>query len=172
LPIQKLPESTPSGYISQPPTSKSTRPGYHQIGEVPAIPLHPFWRKKIPFRPNGTVLIAKRELAINNEMRTRGNILPFMKNEYDSAHCIELEGKIKQNPFTKGKAIVLYNYYVQMYIFDLSIYGLHIAPTWYGLSYAIGFTICYFFIKRFFIFRDTSHIDTLLSFVFFGIILG
>ena len=118
------------------------------------------------------MLIAKREPAINNEMKTKRNILPFMKNEYDSSHCIELKGKIKQNPFTKGKAIVLYNYYVQMYIFDLSIYGLHIAPTWYGLSYAIGFTICYFFIKRFFVFRNTNDIDTLLSFVFFGIILG
>ncbi len=59
-----------------------------------------------------------------------------------------------------------------MYIFDLSIYGFHIAPTWYGLSYAIGFTICYLFIKYFYIFKKTDHIDILLSFVFFGIIFG
>ncbi len=65
----------------------------------------------------------------------------------------------------------MYNNFIHMHIFDVYFYGLHIAPTWYGLSYAIGFIICYFFIKKYFIFRDIRHIDSLLSFIFFGIIL-
>ena len=59
-----------------------------------------------------------------------------------------------------------------MYIFELSILNLHIAPTWYWLSYAIWFIICYTFVKRYFKFRDSSHIDTLLSYIFFWIIIG
>ena len=59
-----------------------------------------------------------------------------------------------------------------MHIFDVSFYGLHIAPTWYGLAYALGFIICYFFIRRFYIFTAKDHIDTLLSYIFVGIILG
>lgn len=59
-----------------------------------------------------------------------------------------------------------------MYIFDVSFYGLHIAPTWYGLMYAFGFIICYFFVKRFYVFRIQEHLDTLLSYIFFGVILG
>lgn len=59
-----------------------------------------------------------------------------------------------------------------MYIFDLVIYGIHIAPTWYGLAYAFGFIICYFFMRYHFNFRESSHIDSFLTFVFFGIILG
>jgi hypothetical protein len=37
---------------------------------------------------------------VNNNTRRR-NILPFMKNIYDSSHCMEGIRKIKQNPFTK-----------------------------------------------------------------------
>lgn len=59
-----------------------------------------------------------------------------------------------------------------MHIFDISIYGLHIAPTWYGLSYALGFIICYFFVRRFYSFTERDHIDILLSYVFAGVILG
>jgi phosphatidylglycerol---prolipoprotein diacylglyceryl transferase len=59
-----------------------------------------------------------------------------------------------------------------MHIFDISIYGLHIAPTWYGLSYALGFIICYFFVRQFYSFRQWGHIDTLLSYIFVGVILG
>ncbi len=54
-----------------------------------------------------------------------------------------------------------------MYIFDISIYGIHIAPTWYGLAYALGFIICYFFMKYHCKFRESAHLDSLLSFVFF-----
>lgn len=59
-----------------------------------------------------------------------------------------------------------------MYIFDVSFYGLHIAPTWYGLSYALGFIICYIFLKKNFWFTKKEDIDTLLTYVFFWIILG
>lgn len=59
-----------------------------------------------------------------------------------------------------------------MHIFDLSIYGLHISPTWYGLSYALGFSICYFFMRRYSVVSKKEHIDTLLSYIFVGIILG
>ena len=59
-----------------------------------------------------------------------------------------------------------------MYIFDISIYGLHIAPTWYGLSYALGFIICYFFVRRYYTFKKKEHIDTLLSYIFVGVIFG
>lgn len=59
-----------------------------------------------------------------------------------------------------------------MYIFELSIFNLHIAPTWYWLSYAMGFIVCYFFVKKYLLFKEASHIDSLLSFLFFGIIIG
>lgn len=59
-----------------------------------------------------------------------------------------------------------------MHIFDISIFGFHIAPTWYWLMYAIGFVICYIFVKKFFTFREKDDIDTLLLYVFFGVLLG
>lgn len=40
-----------------------------------------------------------------------------------------------------------------MYIFDTSLFGIHIAPTWYGLMYALGFIFCYLFIDRYSIIR-------------------
>lgn len=91
-----------------------------------------------------------------------------MINQY----CIELYEKIKQNLFTKRKLIVLYNYIIHMYIFDISIYGLHIAPTWYWLSYALWFIICYLFIKKHFQFKKQEDIDLLLTYIFIGIIFG
>lgn len=58
-----------------------------------------------------------------------------------------------------------------MHIFDISIFGLHIAPTWYGLMYAIGFIFCYHFIKKFGK-LSTIELDSLLTYVFLGVILG
>ena len=66
----------------------------------------------------------------------------------------------------------MYNFCVHMYIFDVSFYSLRIAPTWYGLSYALGFIICYIFIKSRFSFTKKEHIDSLLTYTFFWIILG
>lgn len=59
-----------------------------------------------------------------------------------------------------------------MHIFEVSLFGIHIAPTWYGLMYALGFIICYTFVKKWYIFRQKDHIDTLLFFVFLGVVLG
>ena len=59
-----------------------------------------------------------------------------------------------------------------MYIFDLDLWGIHIAPTWYGLSYALGFIICYIFVRRYYTFTQKTDIDSLLSYIFVGIILG
>ncbi len=59
-----------------------------------------------------------------------------------------------------------------MYIFDVSFYGLHIAPTWYGLSYALWFFICYIFLNNRFPFSKKEHGESLLTYVFFWIILG
>lgn len=59
-----------------------------------------------------------------------------------------------------------------MYIFDISFYSLHIAPTWYGLSYALWFFICYTFLSNRFPFSKKEHSESLLTYVFFWIILG
>jgi phosphatidylglycerol:prolipoprotein diacylglycerol transferase len=59
-----------------------------------------------------------------------------------------------------------------MHIFEFPLFGIQIAPTWYGLMYALGFMICYLFIKKFFNFREKEHVDTLLICVFLGVVLG
>jgi len=53
-----------------------------------------------------------------------------------------------------------------MYIFDINIFGIHIAPTWYGLMYALGFFVCYQFVKKYGKLRGDD-IDTLLTYIFF-----
>ncbi|MDD2693972.1 MAG: prolipoprotein diacylglyceryl transferase [Candidatus Gracilibacteria bacterium] len=58
-----------------------------------------------------------------------------------------------------------------MSIFDFSFLGIHIAPTWYGLMYAIGFIACYEYIKKNG-YISTKDTDSLLLFVFLGVILG
>jgi prolipoprotein diacylglyceryl transferase len=59
-----------------------------------------------------------------------------------------------------------------MHIFDISILGIHIAPSWYGLMYALGFVICYFFMRRYYSFKQKEHLESLLSYVFCGVVLG
>ncbi len=58
-----------------------------------------------------------------------------------------------------------------MHIFDVSFLGFHIAPTWYWLMYALGFIICYLFMRKVVAFRK-DEIDTFLLYVFFGVIVG
>lgn len=58
-----------------------------------------------------------------------------------------------------------------MPIFTLDIFSLHIAPTWYGLMYAIGFLSGYLIIRSRKILPEND-LDNLLLFVFFGVILG
>jgi phosphatidylglycerol:prolipoprotein diacylglycerol transferase len=57
-----------------------------------------------------------------------------------------------------------------MTIFELNIFGLTIAPTYYGLMYALWFIIWYFIIhKRGYITWDK--LDNLLFYIFLGVIL-
>ena len=57
-----------------------------------------------------------------------------------------------------------------MHIFDISIFGIQIAPTWYGLMYALGFILCYTYINIYWYLR-WKDIDSLLIFIFIGVIL-
>ncbi len=57
-----------------------------------------------------------------------------------------------------------------MYIFNLSVFGIHIAPTWYGLMYALGFIICYQYVKKSG-FIKTKDMDALLFYIFLGVIV-
>jgi phosphatidylglycerol---prolipoprotein diacylglyceryl transferase len=59
-----------------------------------------------------------------------------------------------------------------MHIFDISILGIHMAPSWYGLMYALGFVVCYFFMRRYYSFKQKEHLESLLSYVFCGVVLG
>ena len=58
-----------------------------------------------------------------------------------------------------------------MPIFETSILGVQIAPTWYWLMYAFGFSICYIFLKKYGPLKP-NHLDSLLTYVFFWILLG
>lgn len=52
-----------------------------------------------------------------------------------------------------------------MSIFEISIFGLTIAPTWYGLMYALGFIICYEFVRKYGSIRP-GELDSFLLFIF------
>lgn len=56
-----------------------------------------------------------------------------------------------------------------MYIFQWNIFGIQLSPTWYWLMYALGFIIAYSFMKKNWKYRGED-IDTLLYFVFFGVV--
>ena len=58
-----------------------------------------------------------------------------------------------------------------MRIFELHILGLTIAPTYYGLAYALGILGAYLWIKYRRVFTD-AHLDLLVLCVVSGIILG
>ncbi len=58
-----------------------------------------------------------------------------------------------------------------MHIFSVDILGLTIAPTWYGLMYSLGFVGGYLVLSRR-AFFSRSEIETLLLYIFFGVILG
>jgi phosphatidylglycerol:prolipoprotein diacylglycerol transferase len=57
-----------------------------------------------------------------------------------------------------------------MYIFETSIFGIHIAPTWYGLMYALGFIFCYYFGSRYSQVARKD-LDNILLYIFLGVIL-
>lgn len=57
-----------------------------------------------------------------------------------------------------------------MTIFEIYLFGFHIAPTYYWLAYAVGIYLAYFWIERRKIFSE-KELDALLSAVVGGIIL-
>jgi phosphatidylglycerol---prolipoprotein diacylglyceryl transferase len=58
-----------------------------------------------------------------------------------------------------------------MSLFELQIFGLTIAPTWYGLMYALGFIISYEYMKKQRILRADDG-ESFFLMVFLGVILG
>lgn len=58
-----------------------------------------------------------------------------------------------------------------MPIFSTTLFGIHIAPSWYGLMYALGFIAGYLIIRSRKLLSDAD-LETLMVFVFFGVILG
>ena len=57
-----------------------------------------------------------------------------------------------------------------MHIFDITLFGLHIAPTYYGLMYAIGFLVGYALLSR--RARPSISYDQLLIVVVLGVVVG
>jgi phosphatidylglycerol---prolipoprotein diacylglyceryl transferase len=57
-----------------------------------------------------------------------------------------------------------------MKIFDFTIFGIHIAPSYYWLAYVLGFVFWYLIIRNRKILKE-NEIDTLGIFIFFWIIL-
>ncbi len=58
-----------------------------------------------------------------------------------------------------------------MTIFDLNLFWFHIAPTWYGLMYVLGFLAGYMILKKRKVFPGEL-LDTFLMYIFAGVILG
>ena len=58
-----------------------------------------------------------------------------------------------------------------MTIFDLHLFGLHIAPTYYGLSYALAFYFSYIFVKKSGVLTQ-DQLDTLTLLMLLGVVGG
>ncbi|HBB26868.1 TPA: prolipoprotein diacylglyceryl transferase [Candidatus Gracilibacteria bacterium] len=58
-----------------------------------------------------------------------------------------------------------------MSIFSITLFGIHIAPSWYGLMYALGFLAGYFILRSRKILSETE-LESLIFFVFLGVLLG
>lgn len=95
-----------------------------------------------------------------------------MENNYTLHGSIRRLTEIAQKKvFPKTKNLLLYNFCIHMYIFEVSLFGIHIAPTWYWLMYAIGFSFCYFFVGKYGK-VSKKDMDTLLLYIFFWVIGG
>lgn len=57
-----------------------------------------------------------------------------------------------------------------MYIFELNIFWLHIAPSYYWLMYVLWFLVWYYYIKKTKLLSD-SELESLFFYVFLGVIL-
>lgn len=58
-----------------------------------------------------------------------------------------------------------------MKIFDIIIFWIHVAPSYYGLAYAMGFILWYYFLKRK-NFLPEKQLDPLITYIFFWVIFG
>lgn len=94
-----------------------------------------------------------------------------ISKEKDSSSIVKTDDKSREKLLQKRQSIVSYNFCMQSNIFEISIFGISIAPKWYGLMYALGFIICFQFMKKWS--RLTiKELDTLLIYVFFWVVLG
>lgn len=59
-----------------------------------------------------------------------------------------------------------------MKIFELHIFGLTIAPTYYALMYILGFGAAWFFLKKNVDWKKSEHLDELIFMAGIGVILG
>ncbi len=59
-----------------------------------------------------------------------------------------------------------------MSIFTFQIWNFTLAPSWYGLMYALGFLIGFFFLQAKIKWQNPKDLDSLLFLVFLGVILG
>lgn len=59
-----------------------------------------------------------------------------------------------------------------MKIFEFTIFGITIAPTYYALMYIFGFVCAWFFMKKFFSFKKTQDLDDLFFLIWLGVVLG
>ncbi|OIP53623.1 prolipoprotein diacylglyceryl transferase [Candidatus Gracilibacteria bacterium CG2_30_37_12] len=58
-----------------------------------------------------------------------------------------------------------------MTIFSITLFGIHIAPSWYGLMYALGFMSGYFILRKRKVLSE-AELDSLILYVFGGVLLG
>lgn len=56
-----------------------------------------------------------------------------------------------------------------MSIFEISIFGIQIAPSWYGLMYALGFIGCYEYVRKNSVIRHED-MESLLTYIFIWVI--
>jgi len=58
-----------------------------------------------------------------------------------------------------------------MTIFELHLWGITLAPTYYGLMYALGFIAGYIYTQKKKLLTE-AQLDSLVMYVFAGVILG
>lgn len=58
-----------------------------------------------------------------------------------------------------------------MPIFSVTLFGIHITPTWYGLMYVLGFVCAYVILRSRKILAE-AELESLMLYVFFGVFLG
>ena len=58
-----------------------------------------------------------------------------------------------------------------MKIFEFTLWDITIAPSYYGLMYALAFVLGYFLLRKE-KWLNERQLDTLVCYVFFGVVLG